>query len=113
MVIRYFGVDGLAALIREHIRLAQLFAEWVSAHPDFEVVAPVPFSTVCFRIRGADEDNTALLGRINASGRAFLSHTELNGRVTLRFTIGNLRTTEDHVRRAWELIASLGSAPSQ
>jgi aromatic-L-amino-acid decarboxylase len=110
MVIRYFGVEGLRALIREHIRLARLFADCVAAHPEFEVAAPVPFSTVCFRLRAPNEDNLALLGRINDTGRAFLSHTELGGRVTLRFTVGNLRTTEAHVRRAWELIRSVAAA---
>jgi len=107
MVIRYFGVEGLRALIREHIRLARLFAASVEAHPAFEVVAPVPFSTVCFRLRGPDAPNAQLLERINASGKAFLSHTELDGRYTLRFTVGNVRTTEEHVRGAWTLISSL------
>lgn len=107
MVIRYFGVEGLRSLIREHIRLARLFATWVGADTRFEVVAPVPFSTVCFRLRGPDEPNRALLDRINASGAAFMSHTELDGRYTLRFTVGNVRTREANVRKAWALILSL------
>jgi len=107
MVIRYFGVEGLRARIREHIRLAGLFRSWVRDDPAFDLAAPTPFSTVCFRLKGTDADNRDLLGRINASGKAFLSHTELDGRYTLRFTVGNVRTTEEHVRRAWELIQSL------
>jgi aromatic-L-amino-acid decarboxylase len=110
MVIRYFGVDGLRARIREHIRLARMFADRVDADRRFERVAPVPFSTVCFRLKGADEANAELLDRINATGKAFLSHTRLEGRFTIRFTVGNLRTRESHVREAFELIASLAPA---
>ncbi len=107
MVIRYFGVDGIRVLIREHIRLARLFAGWVDSDERFERLAPVPFSTVCFRLKGSDEANAELLDRINATGKAFLSHTRLGGRFTIRFTVGNLRTRESHVRAAFELIASL------
>jgi len=123
-VIRYFGRAGLAARIREHIRLAQEFAHWVDEDPDFERMAPVPFSTVCFRAnphtrprsqgeRGrqageAENDldrlNEALMHAVNATGEVFLSHTKLNGKLTLRLAIGNIRTTEQHVRRAWELL---------
>jgi aromatic-L-amino-acid decarboxylase len=118
MVIRYFGHQGLAARIREHIRLGQQVAGWIDAHPDFERMAPTPFSTVCFRARPRrfagddspqaqaylDELNAALLEAVNATGRAYLSHTRLRDRYTLRLAIGNLRTTEDHVRRAWALL---------
>lgn len=111
MVIRYFGRDGLAARIREHIRLGQQFAAWVDAHPGFERLAPAPFSTVCFRAhpRGASEEelerlNAALLEAVNATGRAYLSHTRVHGKFTLRLAVGNLRTTEAHVRAAWELL---------
>jgi aromatic-L-amino-acid decarboxylase len=113
MVIRYFGVDGLRSILREHIRLAGLFAGWVESDAAFELAAPVPFSTVCFRLEGGDAANADLLGRVNASGRAFLSHTELDGRYTLRFTVGNVRTKEENVRRAWELISSLARGPGQ
>jgi aromatic-L-amino-acid decarboxylase len=104
LVIRHFGVEGLRAVIREHMRLAKLFASWVEADPRFEIVAPVPFSTVCFRLKSDDAANQALIDRVNASGRVFLSHTRLHDKMTLRFTVGNLRSTEEHVRLAWDLI---------
>ena len=110
-VIRYFGSDGLRDRLADHMRLAKLFAEWVDASKDFERVAPVPLSVVCFRARGNSEDdaetdnlNQQLLERINTDGEVFLSHTRLNGRFTLRLAIGHIRTTDKHVRRAWELL---------
>lgn len=111
-VIRYFGWDGIAARIREHIRLAQQFAGWVEAHPDFECMAPTPFSLVCFRAHPPNWDDTEKLNRlneklleaVNATREVFLSHTKLQDRYVLRLAIGNLRTEEHHVRRAWELI---------
>ena len=108
MVLRYFGAEGVRARLAEHIRLAQLFAAWVRESADFELTAPVPFSVVCFRARGSDELNHALLERLNGSGRVFLSHTRLGGRYTLRLAIGNLRTTERHIAEAWSLIQEIG-----
>jgi len=111
MVIRAFGAEGLAARIREHVRLAQVFRSWVEADPDFEVVAPSPLSVVCFRFRGrgrspadADRANQKILDSVNHSGEAYLSHTRLGDRTVLRLAIGNVRTEERHVRRAWELL---------
>ena len=104
MVVRHFGAEGLRARLSEHIRLAQLFASWVDENPDFERVAPAPFSVVCFRAHGSDELNERLLERVNATGEVFLSHTRLSGRYVLRLAIGNLHTTEQHVRRAWALL---------
>jgi aromatic-L-amino-acid decarboxylase len=104
MVIRHYGVEGLRAGIREHIRLGKLFASLVESDSRFEVVAPVPFSTVCFRLKSGDAENQALIDRVNASGKLFISHTSLNNKLTLRFAIGNLRSTEAHVRAAWEEI---------
>lgn len=104
MVVRYFGVEGLQDRIREHIRLAKLFGSWVNENPEFELVAPIPFSTVCFRLKDSDDANRSLMDRANASGKIFISHTRLNDRLTLRFTVGNLRTTEEHVRAAWDVI---------
>jgi len=111
MVLRYFGAEGLRARLGEHVRLARLFAEWVDAHADFERVADVPFSVVCFRGRPSaldeaalDAFNERLLEAVNASGEIFLSHTRLDGRYVLRLAVGNLRTTETHVARAWELL---------
>jgi len=100
-VLRCYGRDGLQALIREHVRLAQLFASWVEDEPGWEIAAPHRLSVVCFRREGSDEDNEAIVGRVNASGEAFLSGTRLSGRYVLRLAIGNGRTTEDDVRRAW------------
>jgi aromatic-L-amino-acid decarboxylase len=111
MVIRAFGHEGLAARIREHVRLAQVFRGWVEADPDFEVVAPSPLSVVCFRWRGrgrpeaeADAANAEILDSVNLSGEAYLSHTKLGGRTVLRLAVGNLRTEERHLRRAWDLV---------
>jgi aromatic-L-amino-acid/L-tryptophan decarboxylase len=104
MVIRHFGAEGLRARLAEHMRLAKLFAEWIDASEEFERTAPVPFSVVCFRLRGPDDLNERLLERLNGSGDIFLSHTRLNGRYTLRLAIGNLHTTEAHISRAWSLI---------
>ena len=103
-VIRCHGREGLQALIREHMRLARLFASWVEDAPGWALVAPVPFSVVCFRRDGSDEENAALLERVNATGEAYLSHTVLAGRYVLRLAVGNHRTTEGDVRRAWELL---------
>jgi aromatic-L-amino-acid/L-tryptophan decarboxylase len=104
MVLRYFGANGLRARLAEHMRLAQRFAAWVDESADFERVAPVPFSVVCFRLRDTDGVNEALLSRVNQSGEVFLSHTRLGGRYVLRLAVGNLRTTEAHVARAWGLL---------
>jgi aromatic-L-amino-acid decarboxylase len=116
MIVRYFGADGLRARLVEHMRLARLFAGWVDADPGFERLAPVPFSVVCFRAKPRDrqrseeelEDlNQRLLDAMNATGEVFLSHTKLNGRFALRLAVGNLRTEERHVARAWELARQL------
>ncbi len=112
-VLRYFGQEGVRARLREHIRLGQLFASWVDADPDFERLAPAPFSVVCFRARPRSVDpgdprleafNSALLDAVNATGKVFLSHTKLHDRFTLRLAVGNLRTTEEHVKLAWDLL---------
>jgi len=110
MVMRHFGVDGIRARLAEHMRLATLFASWVDGSSEFERVAPVPFSVVCFRARTAsanddgDSLNESILEAVNSTGEIFISHTRLNGRYTLRLAIGNLHTTETHVRRAWEVL---------
>jgi aromatic-L-amino-acid decarboxylase len=111
MVLRYFGAEGMAARIREHVRLARAFAGWVRDEPGWEVMAPVPFSLVVFRhappgMDGAEADahNERLMAAVNASGRAFVSHTRVRGRLALRLAVGNLRTEEAHVRAAWDLL---------
>jgi aromatic-L-amino-acid decarboxylase len=118
MILRYFGAEGMRARIAEHIRLAQLFASWVDADPEFERLAPAPFSVVCFRAHPPDMGEPALealnqqiLDTVNASGDVFLSHTKLDGRLTLRLAIGHIRTEEKHVRRAWELLKAAVAAP--
>jgi len=105
-VLRCFGRSGLQARVREAVRLAELFEGWVDAEPGWEVCAPRHFSLVCFRRLGSDEDNERLLQRINAGGEIFMSHTRLNGRFVLRLAVGNARTEERHVRRAWDVIRS-------
>lgn len=111
--LRWFGLDGLRRRIRHHLELAQAFAGWVDAEPAWERLAPVPFSTVCFRhvplALAADEaaldaHNAALMDAVNRTGEIFLSHTRLVGRFTLRLAIGSLRTEERHVARAWALL---------
>jgi aromatic-L-amino-acid decarboxylase len=113
MILRHFGAEGIRARLAEHMRLARVFAEWVDADPDFERLAPVPFSVVCLRARPAQGDwseadleklNGELLDAVNASGEVFLSHTKLDGRFVIRLAIGHIRTEAKHVRRAWELL---------
>src|SRR5882724_5271601 len=117
MIIRYFGHEGLAARIREHCRLAKLFAAWIEGDPNWELMAPVPLGLVCFRacpaidwidddVRNARLDvlNEAIMHGVNATGKALLSHTKLNDKLTLRLSIGNIRTTEKHVRQVWDLL---------
>ncbi len=117
MIIRYFGAAGMAARIREHCRLARLFASWIEESPHWELMAPLPFALVCFRahplVAGETKEveakrldvlNEAIMHGVNATGKAFLSHTKLNDRLTLRLSIGNIRTTERHVRQVWELL---------
>jgi aromatic-L-amino-acid decarboxylase len=103
-VLRCYGRSGLQARIREHVRLATLFEEWVRADPEWEVVAPRHFSLVCLRLRRSDEDNERLLEQVNASGDVFISHTRLAGRSVLRLAIGNFRTSEEDVRFAWDVL---------
>jgi aromatic-L-amino-acid/L-tryptophan decarboxylase len=103
-VLRCFGAERLRAIQREHIRLAQLFAQLVEDDPDWELVAPQRFSLVVFRKRGSDAENEAIVEAANRSGEVFLSHTRLDGRYCIRLAIGNARTTEADVRQAWEVL---------
>lgn len=109
-ILRYFGRDGIVEFLRRHIALAQQFTAWIDADDRFERVAPVPFSTVCFRLRAgnnayANRINQALLKRVNASGSTYLSHTELDGRYVLRLAIGNLATSRVDLEQAWQLLS--------
>jgi aromatic-L-amino-acid decarboxylase len=118
MIMRYFGQEGLAARISEHIRLGQLVAQWIDESPNFERLAPTPFSTVCFRAHPHTIDDEAQLdtlnertmNHINATGHFFLSHTKLHGKFTIRIAIGNMRTTEKDLQNLWsELQAALSA----
>jgi aromatic-L-amino-acid decarboxylase len=103
-VLRCYGAEGLRAIHREHMRLARYFAELVDIDPDWELVVPPRFSLVVFRRNGSDEENERILEHANRNGEIFLSHTKLNGRYVMRLAIGNARTTESDVRRAWEVL---------
>ena len=103
-VLRCHGREGLQEVIRRGIRLAERFEGWVREEPGWELCAPRPFSVVCFRREGSDEENEALLGRVNAGGEVFFSGTRLNGRFVLRLAVGNARTTEEDVQLAWEVL---------
>jgi len=103
-VLRCYGREGLQSRIREAIRLAELFEDLVRAEPGWEVCAPRSFSVVCFRRSGSDDENEELLERVNETGELFISHTKLGGRYVLRLAIGNERTTEADVRRAWDVL---------
>jgi len=116
-VMRAFGMEGLRARVRHHCDLATTFANWVRAEPNWEVLAPVGMSVVCFRHRpdpsmdevALERHNASILESVNQSGKVFLSHTKLNGRYVLRVAIGNLRTEESHLAEAWRLL-QLGAA---
>jgi aromatic-L-amino-acid decarboxylase len=101
-VLRWYGAEGLRALIREHVRLAQLFAALVEAEPGWEVVAPHPFSTVCFRHTEADND--AIARAATATGELFVASSMLRGQSIIRLAIGNEQTTEEDIRRSWEVL---------
>ena len=103
-VIRHYGIDGLQQHVREHVRLAQQFATWVRSDPRFELAAPVPLNLVCFRLRSGDDDNQKLMDQLNQSGNIYLTHTRLDGKLTLRLCVGQTQTEARHVERAWQLI---------
>ncbi len=108
-VMRYFGQEGLINRLREHCRLARLFANWVDDSDDFEMLAPVPFALVCFRaapknVHDLDALNEKIMNEINASGEAYLSHTKLNGKFTLRLSVGSIRVEERHLQKVWDIL---------
>ncbi|HEY3630527.1 MAG TPA: pyridoxal-dependent decarboxylase [Jatrophihabitantaceae bacterium] len=100
-VIRWYGASGLREHIRGHVELAQEFASWVAADEQFELVAPHPLSLVTFRLRAGDDATRALMERVNAGGRLYLTHTAVNGQVVLRFAIGSPQTQRRHIEAAW------------
>ncbi len=108
-IIRYFGRDGLISRLTEHCRLARLFASWVEQSEDWELMAPTPFALVCFRacpkgVEDLDALNEKMMNAINARGEAYLSHTVLNGRFTLRLSVGSIRVEERHLNKVWHLL---------
>jgi aromatic-L-amino-acid/L-tryptophan decarboxylase len=104
LVIRHYGVEGLQHHIRRHVELAQQFASWVRSDQDFELAAPVPLNLVCFRHKAGDAANQSIMDRLNRSGDLFLTHTKLNGQLTLRLCVGQTNTQARHVERAWKRI---------
>jgi aromatic-L-amino-acid/L-tryptophan decarboxylase len=111
--LRWFGLEGIRARLETHLELAERFASWIDADPDWERLAPVPFSTICFRWNptdrhlddpALDEANAGIMDSVNRTGDVFLSHTRLGGRFTIRLAIGNIRTEARHVERAWDLL---------
>ncbi len=108
-VMRYFGQEGLRNRIREHIRLARLFASWIDESDDFEIMSETTFALVCFRacpknVEDLDSLNEKIMNDINASGEAYLSHTKLNGKFTMRLSVGSIRVEERHLRKIWDLL---------
>jgi aromatic-L-amino-acid/L-tryptophan decarboxylase len=109
VIFRSFGREGMAARLREFVRLANVLAEWIKSDDRFELAAPVSMGVVCFRFIGGDETkvdqlNSEIVEKINASGRAYLTQTKLRGRTAIRIGFGNVATTEEHLRKAWEMI---------
>ena len=110
-VLRSYGVNGLQEMVREHIRQAELLKKWIEKEPNFEIMAPVYFSLVCFRYhpynkteKELDELNMQLIESVNKTGNILLTHTRLKGKYVIRFSIGQRLTKEKHVRKGWELI---------
>ena len=103
-VIRHYGIEGLQHHVRQHVKLAQQFAEWVRNDERFELAAPAPLNLVCFRHRGGDAANQIIMDRLNSSGDLYLTHTKLNGKLTLRLSIGQTNTQPRHVENAWKRI---------
>jgi aromatic-L-amino-acid decarboxylase len=103
-VIRHYGIEGLQQHVREQVRIAQKFADWVRDDSRFELAAPVPLNLICFRLRSGDDDNQKLMERLNQSGSLYLTHTKLDGKFTLRLCVGQTSTKSRHVEKAWQLI---------
>jgi aromatic-L-amino-acid decarboxylase len=107
-VIRWFGAEGLRALVRRHVAWTQELAGWIEASDAFELAAPAPLNLVCFRHRDGDEANQRILDAVNTTGEVFLTHTRLDDRLTLRICVGQETTERRHVERVWELVTAAG-----
>jgi aromatic-L-amino-acid/L-tryptophan decarboxylase len=103
-VIRHYGIEGLQYHIRQHVQLAQQFAQWVQNDDRFELAAPAPLNLVCFRHKPGDAANQTIMDRLNRSGDLFLTHTKLHGKLTLRLCVGQTSTRQRHVENAWKRI---------
>lgn len=103
-VIRHYGIGGLQYHIREHVRLAQQFAEWIRESDSFELYLDPPLNLVCFRHIDGDAITQKIMDTVNSEGSIYLTHTKLNDQLVLRMSIGQTKTEERHVRHAWELI---------
>ncbi len=112
-VIRHYGVEGLRHHVRRHVELAQAFARWVEADPRFELAAPVPLNLVCFRHVGGEAINQEIMDRLNRSGYLYLSHTRLDGQLTLRLSVGQTHTEARHVAAAWQRIQETAAVLGQ
>jgi aromatic-L-amino-acid decarboxylase len=109
-VIRHYGIEGLQFHIRKHIEMAQSFKNWILESEDFELFVEPPFNLVCFRHKAGDDFNMKLMNAVNATGKAYFTHTKLNGQVVLRMSIGQTNTEEKHVRATWELIQKIAES---
>jgi len=109
-VIRHYGAERLRSMVRRHVHWAQEFASWVAADDRFEIAAPANLNLICFRVKAGDDANERLLQNLNRSGKLFISHTRLNGKYTLRFSVGQTYTEHRHVRAAWDHIQKEASA---
>lgn len=117
MVWRTFGREGIAARIREHLRLARLFTGWIETDGSFDLAAPTIMGVVCFRMKATDDAagdklNARMVERINAAGETYLMQTKLRGRSVMRLGLGNILTTEEHLRRVWELVRRMAADAS-
>lgn len=112
-VIRSFGIEGLQDRVRRHVELAHELVSWVQADARFELAAPVPLNLVCFRHRGGDAVNQQILDRLNASGQMLLSHTRLDGKLTIRLCVAQTNVERRHVEQAWKRIQDTATAVEQ
>jgi aromatic-L-amino-acid/L-tryptophan decarboxylase len=103
-VIRHYGVEGLQYHVRKHIYMARELAKWIQQDDDFELVTKPPLNVICFRLKASNAWNMKLMNGVNESGKAFFTHTKLNGKVVLRLVVGQTHTEEKQVKNVWELI---------
>ena len=103
-VINYYGINGIQEYIRTDMRITQELKRWIEADENFEILAPIPLTLICFKYKANDDFNEKLLRKMNASGKMYMSHTKLNGQFAIRFSIGTSTSTKDHVKSTWRRI---------